>query len=177
MRITRLGWRHTGRPSVQPRLNIISISSSASATSIRREPSTLAPNRTRVSTRSGSTLIEPHPGRISEADTEPGDAGDPFPVGPVPADRAFLLDTVDHPEHRRHRLDLVVPADRQVGPTPQRVIRERGVVLGEDRQLHGAIEPRSTGTIILQVSHSCLTTTTIPSGSAAGDVATVITGT
>ncbi len=33
-----------------------------------------------------------------------------------------------------------------------------------------ASSSRSTGTIILQVSHSCLTTTTIPSGSAVGDV-------
>ena len=54
----------TGRPSLQPRANIISRSSSASATSIRRERSTLPPWRTRSSsTRSGSTLMLPHPGR------------------------------------------------------------------------------------------------------------------
>ena len=55
----------TGRPSVQPRLNIISTGSSAAATSTRRAVRTEPPKRTRSSsTRSGSTLIDPHPGRI-----------------------------------------------------------------------------------------------------------------
>ena len=68
----------TGSPSVQPRVNIISISSSASATSMRRDESVDPPKRTRSpSTRSGSTDIEPHPGRIGgRSGTEILDAGE-----------------------------------------------------------------------------------------------------
>ena len=56
----------TGRPSVHPRVNIISMSSSSSATSIRRDRNPLPPCRTRNwSTRSGSTLFDPHPGRYA----------------------------------------------------------------------------------------------------------------
>ena len=56
----------TGRPSVQPRENIASNSSSSSASSMRRECSRPPSKRTRrPSTRSGSTLSEPHPGRIT----------------------------------------------------------------------------------------------------------------
>ncbi len=105
----------TGRPSLQPRSNIISMSSSASATSMRRDASTDAPNRTRsTSTRSGSTLIDPQPGRITGRPS-------PRPATPVmrshsgalPADGALDLDTVDDADHGRHRLDLVVPTDRR----------------------------------------------------------------
>ena len=56
----------TGRPSVKPRSNIDSISSSRSASSMRRAFSTWPSNRARnASTRSGSTLFEPQPGRIT----------------------------------------------------------------------------------------------------------------
>ena len=56
----------TGRPSVQPRVNIASMSSSSSASSTRRERSRPPSKRTRSSsTRSGSTLIEPQPGRMT----------------------------------------------------------------------------------------------------------------
>ena len=67
MRITRSGvGGTTGNPSVKPRLNIASNSSSASAISIRRACKLSPPNRTRsLSTMSGSTLIEPQPGRNS----------------------------------------------------------------------------------------------------------------
>ena len=65
MRMTRCSvGGTTGSPSVQPRSNMASNSSSRSATSTRRALSTEPPKRTRnLSTRSGSTLSEPQPGR------------------------------------------------------------------------------------------------------------------
>ena len=67
IRITRSGvGGTTGKPSVRPRLNIASNSSSAEANSICRECSIAPPKRTRsLSITSGSTLIEPQPGRNS----------------------------------------------------------------------------------------------------------------
>ena len=67
MRITRSGvGGTTGKPSVKPRAKSASNSSSAAAMSIRRACKTSPPNRTRsLSTTSGSTLIEPQPGRNS----------------------------------------------------------------------------------------------------------------
>ena len=80
----------TGKPSVQPRLNIISMTSSATATSTRRAARIDPPNRTRnASTRSGSTLIEPHPGRI---------AGSPSPRPSRPVIRSHSAR--DHPTVR-----------------------------------------------------------------------------
>ena len=66
----------TGRPSVQPRSNSASISSSASASSTRRARSAPPLNRARsASTRSGSTDIDPQPGRITgRSVAEVGDA-------------------------------------------------------------------------------------------------------
>ena len=67
----------TGRPSLKPRSNIASMSSSRSASSIRRLCSALPPNRAaRWCSRSGSTLIEPQPGRITGRSA-------PSPVTPV----------------------------------------------------------------------------------------------
>ena len=65
MRITRSSvGGTTGKPSVHPRSNMASNSSSAAAVSTRRADNTVAPKRTRnSSTRSGSTLNDPHPGR------------------------------------------------------------------------------------------------------------------
>ena len=48
------------------------------------------------------------------------DAGDALPVGPQPADGALDLVAVDDANQRRHGLDLVVPADRQVGVVDRR---------------------------------------------------------
>lgn len=56
----------TGRPSVQPRANIASNSSSAAENSTRRAVTVSPVNRARnLSTMSGSTLMEPQPGRIT----------------------------------------------------------------------------------------------------------------
>ena len=55
-----------------------------------------------------------------ETVAETGDAGDAFPLGPLPADGALDLDAVDDAQHRRHRLDLVVPTDREVAVVERR---------------------------------------------------------
>jgi hypothetical protein len=56
----------SGRPSLQPRANMASNSSSRDASSTRRERKGVAPKRTASSSaRSGSTESEPQPGRVS----------------------------------------------------------------------------------------------------------------
>ena len=57
---------------------------------------------------------------LGKAGTEPGDARDPFPLRAVPADGAFDLDAVDDADHRRNGLDVVVPADDEVGVVDRR---------------------------------------------------------
>ena len=98
---------------------------------------------------------------------EVGDAGDPLPLVPRPADGALDLDAVDDAHQRRHRLDLVVPAERQVtvvvgghaGREPRVVLREHGDAVPRD-----AGSSASSGATIRQHSHSSFTTTTSPSG-------------
>ena len=109
------------------------MSSSASATSIRRDASTEAPKRTlSSSTRSGSTLIDPQPGRIAgRFGSETVDTGDPLPLVAMPADGAIDLDTFDHADHRRYGFDVVMPTHREVGVVDRRRrLGEAGVVLG-----------------------------------------------
>ena len=107
----------TGSPSVQPRENIASNSSSSSASSTRRECSRPPSKRTRSSsTRSGSTLSEPQPGpHDRQVLAEPVEPGDALPLGTRPADGALELLAVDDADQRRHGLDGVVPADGEVG--------------------------------------------------------------
>ena len=135
----------TGNPSVHPRVNIASRSSSRSASSTRRDRSRPPSKRSRSSsTRSGSTLIDPHPGRIDrQLLAEVGDAGDPLPVGTRPADGALHLLAVDDAHQRRHGLDLVVPAEREVAVVHGvDAGREGRIVLGVDRDVAAGDERR-----------------------------------
>ncbi len=112
MRMTRSSVGATsGRPSLQPRANIASCSSSSSASSTRRAWRRDPAKRTSSSVcRSGSTEREPQPGRHSGSSRP----RPPTPVtvshsAAVPADRASDDATVAYSEQSRDGLDAVVP--------------------------------------------------------------------
>ena len=164
----------TGRPSVQPRLNIISIGSSAAATSTRRAARTEPPKRTRsASTRSGSTLFEPHPGRMAGR----SGASEPTPVSDSHAAR-------DQPMVRLTSTPFSTLINVGTVSTLLCQLTAKDVssiAAGDSGKLGSSwvytvrrtfsASCASAGTTVLQVSHSCLTTTTKPSGSVGASTA------
>ena len=158
----------TGSPSVQLRVNIISMSSSASATSIRRERRMLPPCRARSSsTRSGSTLLEPQPGRIT---------GSPSPSSSMPVNSRQAA--CDHPKVR----SVSMPSTTRISVGTvsmswcQLTARSSSWMATGSAGKSGSswvytVMPgppascRSTGTTVRHVSQSRFTTATRPSGS------------
>ena len=160
----------TGSPSVQPRAYIASMSSSRSASSTRRERSLPPANRTRSSsTRSGSTLSEPHPGRAGGRS--------------APRVSTAVIRRHSSRDHPTVRSTSRPPATRMsVGTvsiswcqlTPRSWSWTAGVPGGNDGSswVYTVRSPRSassasSGATMRHVSHSSLTTTTSPSGNVA----------
>ena len=141
----------TGKPSDQPRSYAASTGSSADASSTLRLVNDVAPKRSASSSaKSGSTDIEPQPGRIS---------GSSVPRSSAPLSASQLvrshptvarhLAAVHHRHERRHGLDVVVPRHGQVvvvqhvGRLPAEPGHELGVVLGE----HGEASAAANGMV------------------------------
>ena len=138
MRSTRAGvGGTTGRPSVQPRSYMASISSSSSATWIRRLARRWPSKRTRSSSvRVGSTDSEPQPGRYSgQSLAQVGTAGERPPGVAVPPLQAGRLHAPVQAEQRGHGIDAQEVRAGQVGVVhgAGQAVRERRVVLGEHR--------------------------------------------
>ena len=159
--------RTTGRPSVQPRANRASASSSRSASSTRRLRRTEPLKRTRSSsTRLGSTDSDPQPGRNSGRSA-------PRPATPLTASHCgrcqpTVRSTSRAVDHRSAsaRSRCRGASEGQVGVEHGvEAVGEGGVVLGVDGEPRAGSELRSTGATISHVSHSRLTTATRPSGS------------
>ncbi len=144
MRITRCSvGGTTGRPSVHPRVNIISISSSAAAMSMRRGgehrgAESHVERIDEVGVDTHRSAARPHHREIG---SQTGDSGDALPLVTAPADRSLHLEAVDDANHRGHRLDLVVPTDGEIGVVDRRRLGGKaGVVLGVDRERHAVGE-------------------------------------
>ena len=163
----------TGRPSVQPRSNRASNSSSRAASSMRRLRRTLPPKRTASSSlRFGSTLREPHPGRQS------GRSG-PSPVRPVNASHCPrsqpTVRAASSPCSKRRRVGTVSRSwcqekSRSVSSTTSTPSGKPGSSwLRTTRPVRSA-RSASTGATSTQVGQSRLTTATSPSRTIVGGV-------
>ena len=107
----------TGRPSVQPRSNMASISSSRSASSTRRQRSTDPPKRTRSSSATvGVDRQRAASGpQLRKVGAEVGHAGELLPTTPGASRRcARPLVAVLDAQQGRDGLDVVVPGHGQV---------------------------------------------------------------
>ena len=170
MRITRSGvGGTTGKPSVKPRAKSASNSSSAAAMSIRRACKTSPPNRTRsLSTTSGSTLIEPQPGRNS---------GSSLPRSSMPVSSRHSFRTqpavraVSTPFWRKISVgtvsisacQLAAKSKSLTASTPSGNFGSSCVYTVSDGS--SCVRRAMTGTIITQVAHSRLTIKVHPSRS------------
>ena len=107
----------TGIPSLKPRSNMASMSSSNSAISIRRLFSVEPEKRMASSSlRLGSTLKRAASGPpLGKIGSETVESGELFPLLARPTDYAIGLGTVSHSQQRRHGLDLVMPRQAEIG--------------------------------------------------------------